>query len=552
MAQRGHPQKRELVGGSLRKKKSPAKKSGDKYCPYHKFNSSHTTAECYMLKMKKSGREIGPRTCHVCGSKDHLQHDCPHMADCEDVDPATGETGSLRRCFNCGGKGHRPCDCAYRLARWRMGKNAKLFFNALNEGTEFVPIRPGPESLKANASMPHANTPRSSSLVMCTPVATKLFWRASVTGPATWTEQEVENVLGMIESEPQICREGTSLVLTFMSEGEVNEAVGQIEGTMNLDGGGYTIKRLEPATPSTVSTPSTPARQDHTSPSTVMSLDHMFKEVDSRVEAAVQKHTNVINANSAGIGKTLEKIEARQALQDKRQEEMHATQTTQHDLLAKMFQQLQAWKGDEPFRVQEATSHNANAQAQAPAAANDVAVSSTPSKAHAPVVHVVEEDTPNADNGKSKGNTRPRAARLPVRMEPYPTRLRTASTGDTPSSSTTPGSSMRPPPRTATPEVTRVSNAQLIEPGKVVHAVQGHGESAEIVTVRVLAASERDHTSGILAHKYGSIWSMEHGAVVGDDTPSGAIFISSDNVFEDPDAATDALQRHREAKKLKV
>ena len=30
------------------------------------------------------------------------------------------------------------------------------------------------------------------------------------------------------------------------------------------------------------------------------------------------------------------------------------------------------------------------------------------------------------------------------------------------------------------------------------------------------------------------------------------ILISSDNVFEDPDAATDALQRHREAKKLKV
>ena len=185
-----------------------------------------------------------------------------------------------------------------------MGKNAKLFFNALNEGTEFVPIRPGPESLKANASMPHANTPRSSSSVMCSPVATKSFWRASVTGPATWTEQEVENVLGMIESEPQICREGTSLVLTFTSEGEVNEAVGQIEGTMDLDGGGYTIKRLEPATPSTISTPSTPARQDHTSPSTVMSLDHMFKEVDSRVEAAVQKHTNVINANFAGIGKT--------------------------------------------------------------------------------------------------------------------------------------------------------------------------------------------------------------------------------------------------------
>ena len=94
----------------------------------------------------------------------------------------------------------------------------------------------------------------------------------------------------------------------------------------------------------------------------------------------------------------------------------------------------------------------------------------------------------------------------------------------------------------------KLANVPWLRSYTVVHAVQGHGESAEIVTVRVLAASERDHTSGILAHK----WSMEHGAVVGDDTPSGAIFISSDNVFEDPDAATDALQRHREAKKLKV
>ena len=73
-------------------------------------------------------------------------------------------------------------------------------------------------------------------------------------------------------------------------------------------------------------------------------------------------------------------------------------------------------------------------------------------------------------------------------------------------------------------------------------------KSATIVPVRVLGASERDHTSGILAH----IWNMEHSAVVGDDTSNGAIFISSDEVFEDPDAAADALQRHREAKKLKV
>ena len=304
------PQKRELIGGSPRKKKSPAKKSRDKYCSYHNFNSSHTTAECYMLKMKKSGREVGPRTCHVCGSKDHLQQDCPHKADCEDVDPKTGEMCSLRTCFNCGGKGHRPCDCSYRLARWRMGKNAKLFFNALNEGTEFVPIRPGPESLKTNAPTPHMHMPRSSSSVTCTPVTTKGFWKASVTGPTEWTEQEVENVLGLIESEPQICREGTSLVLTFTSEGEVNEAVGHVEGTMDLDGGGYTIARLEPETPS-MSTPAVPTRHEDSPAGTAM-LERMFQEVDSRIETTVQKHVNVINTNMAGIGKTLQKIEERQ------------------------------------------------------------------------------------------------------------------------------------------------------------------------------------------------------------------------------------------------
>ena len=214
-----------------------------------------------------------------------------------------------------------------------MGKIPKLFFNALNEGTKFLPIRPGPESLKTNAPTPHMHTPRSSSSMMCTPITTKRFWKASVTGPMEWNEQEVENVLGLIESEEQICREGTSLILTFTSEGEVNEAVGHVEGTMDLDGGGYTITQLEPETPS-ISTPTVPTRHEDSPAGTAMSLERMFQEVDSHIETAVQKDGTVINTNMAGIGKTLQKIEEQPEEQDKRHEELQATQTTQHDLKA--------------------------------------------------------------------------------------------------------------------------------------------------------------------------------------------------------------------------
>ena len=87
-----------------------------------------------------------------------------------------------------------------------------------------------------------------------------------------------------------------------------------------------------------------------------------------------------------------------------------------------------------------------------------------------------------------------------------------------------------------------------MEPVKIVHAVRGHGESAKVVVVRILAPSEWDHVAGVLGHT----WDVNTNKVVGDDTPGGAIFISSDEVFEDPEAANDVLQRHRDAKKLKV
>ena len=87
-----------------------------------------------------------------------------------------------------------------------------------------------------------------------------------------------------------------------------------------------------------------------------------------------------------------------------------------------------------------------------------------------------------------------------------------------------------------------------MEPGKIVHAVREHGESAKVVVVRILAPSERDHAAEVPA----DTWDVNTNKVVGDDTPGGAIFISSDEVFEDPEAANDALQRHRDAKKLKV
>ena len=83
----------------------------------------------------------------MCGSEDHLQQDCPHNVECEDV----GEDGvsrPLRACFNCGGRGHLPIHCEYVMARWRMGRNARNFFDALREGKDWTPTCPGPDSLK--------------------------------------------------------------------------------------------------------------------------------------------------------------------------------------------------------------------------------------------------------------------------------------------------------------------------------------------------------------------------------------------------------------------
>ena len=142
---------------------------------------------------------------------------CPRLLECTDVN-CKGDSKKMKHCFNCCERAdHAPVDCPFKVQRWRVHTNGKRFFEALESGEEWKPIRPGQHELKSNAHSnlppPSHSTPRRNEFVPSS-------WALKVTGPQIWNEAEAENCMSLASGVESAERGEKELLLHFISEVE--------------------------------------------------------------------------------------------------------------------------------------------------------------------------------------------------------------------------------------------------------------------------------------------------------------------------------------------
>ena len=122
-----------------------------------------------------------------------------------------------------------------------MNTNSKRFFEALQAGEEWVPIRPRQHELKSNSHVTAASVPTSNK--GCEPKAIS-HWVLKVTGPSEWGLAETENCMGLVSGVESAERNEKELLLHLCSEAELLEAINAIDGRVGVEADRYVATRV--------------------------------------------------------------------------------------------------------------------------------------------------------------------------------------------------------------------------------------------------------------------------------------------------------------------
>ena len=209
-----------------------------------------------------------------------MANSCPRLLECTDVN-SKGDSKKMRHCFNCCERAdHAPVDCPYKVQRWHVHTNGKRFFEELESGEEWKPIRPGQHELKSNAHPtlppPSHSTPRRNEVAPSS-------WALKVTGPHIWNEAEAENCMSLTPSVESAERGEKELVLHFGSEAELVEAISAVNGSMGVDGDGYVAARV----PNTASHVSGSTASTSSSSGSLINMKEVCETMDKKIEFAL-------------------------------------------------------------------------------------------------------------------------------------------------------------------------------------------------------------------------------------------------------------------------
>ena len=274
------------------------------WCKEHKRNPTHDTENCYVLLMRKEGKEPGKKKCRMCHEEDHLFDECPFRHLCTDLD-ANGKYKKQFVCTNCGGKGHAPHQCPYEIEHWRMSRNSKALFEAIRNKEQFVPVATPTRLRNGAPNLPHAP--------VAAPQVVEASFQLQVTGPTEWTETEITFCTSLAQDISKVNNDEKTLTLTFESEVEVVAALNAIDGQLGPNGDTFTAKRHTVTstrltiTP-TIATP-TPAlsTSSHTS-------------IQQAVEQTMSTHMSGVSTALESINQQLKSLDQRQAKSEENQQ----------------------------------------------------------------------------------------------------------------------------------------------------------------------------------------------------------------------------------------
>ena len=213
-------------------------------------------------------------------------YQCPERAKrCKDVN-SDGTYKKRQTCFNCLGP-HKLAHCTQDLYWWRISKNKKKFFEALDNGTEFVGIAASP-------TQPPSMPPPA-------PITPSKF-DIHVRAKTSWTDSRLTSFKQDFETqEYQNTFDDHVLVVHGVPEKEVGKLMCQIRDGKDADGESWddvSRKAIQVATTPFVDASSTSSSFDQRTEDRFKAIESTQEELKGQVSDIRSSVTSLESPNS--------------------------------------------------------------------------------------------------------------------------------------------------------------------------------------------------------------------------------------------------------------